>query len=239
MQCDDFPGGPVRNGFLRRLEPSSLARLRPHLEPVELGRRQLIYAAGEPITALYFPDRGLVSMIKTMADGASVEVGVVGTEGAVCLSAMLGLPHAILESLVHVPGAAWRVRAPAFRAAVDADPALRALALRYAEFVLGQMAQTTACNTLHPLEKRLCRWLLAAHDSVGGDTIPVTHEFLALMLGVQRPGLSLAAGALRKAGLVELHKGAISIADRAGIEAAACECHHTARASRAWLLDGA
>jgi len=227
----------VRNGFLRALQASSLARLRPHLEPVELARRQVIYAPGEEPAHIYFPNRGLVSLIKTMRDGRIVEVGAIGVEGAVCLAAILGLPAVQLESIVQIAGEGLRIKSVRLREAAAGDPELRQLLLAYAGLAIAQLAQTAACNRLHSLEQRFCRWLLVAQDSAGGDTFQVTHEFLALMLGVQRPGVSLTANALQQQGLIRYQNGRMTVADRPGLKAVACECYDAVRGQVRELLE--
>jgi CRP-like cAMP-binding protein len=228
-----------RNRFLRALAPETRARLEPHLEAVTFRRRQQIYAVGDDADMVHFLDRGLVSLVKPMSDGGMVEVNSVGPEGAVCLSSMLGLPGAVLDSVVQIPGDGWRMKRDAFRQHVDGDPHLRDVVRRYAEFSLGQMAQVSACNALHVLEKRCCRWLLVAHDAAGADEFPLTHEYLALMLGVQRPGVSLVANALQKAGLIRYGNGWVTVLDRDGLEAQACECHRSIQARLDQLLGSA
>jgi len=222
-------GGIAANGFLRALPPESLARLRPHLEPVELVRHQRIYAPGADAAFVYFLARGLVSLVKTMSDGRLVEVGAIGVEGVVCLSSLLGLPEAVLESLVQIPGTGYRIKATVFRDEAARDASLRQLVARYANASISQLAQASACNRLHSLEQRCCRWLLTAHDNARANTFQLTHEFLALMLGVQRPGVSITARGLQQAGLIEYQNGRVTITDRDGLEAAACECYGTVR----------
>ncbi|HEY2709858.1 MAG TPA: Crp/Fnr family transcriptional regulator [Caulobacteraceae bacterium] len=222
-------GDVIANGFLRALPPDALTRLRPHLEPVELVRRQSIYAAGEDPAYIYFPIRGLVSLVKAMSDGRVVEVGAVGVEGAVCLSGLLALPETVFESLVQLPGAALRIKSALFRDEAARDPGMADVVRRYVAVSLGQIAQTAACNRLHSLEERCCRWLLLAHDSARDDTFQLTHEFLALMLGVQRPGVTITARALQRAGLINYQNGRVTVADRPGLEANACECYAAVR----------
>lgn len=226
----------IKNRFLGALQPESLARLRPHLELVELLRRQVIYSPGEEANAVYFIDRGYVSLVKSMRDGRLVEVGGVGVEGAVCLSGLLGLRQTVLEALVQIPGCAWRIKSAALREEAARDPALIDLIRRYAAISLGQLAQNSACNRLHSLDQRCCRWLLTAQESSGGDTFQLTHEVLALMLGVQRPGVSITARALQDAGLIQYQNGRVTVTDRSGLEAGACECYATMNAQFADLF---
>jgi CRP-like cAMP-binding protein len=201
------------NRFLAALPSPTQARLWPHLTPIVLERRQRLFAPGEAPTSVYFMTRGLVSLVKSMDDGRVAEVGAIGAEGAVCLSGLLGLKATLLEALVQVHEIAAR------------EPALAALMRDYAGVAIAAIAQTAACNRLHGLTERCCRWLLTAHDSVGGDSFGLTHELLALMLGVQRSGVSLAANALQRAGLIRYRNGQVTVLDRAGLEGGACECY--------------
>lgn len=223
-------GGALANRMLLALPAESLERLRSGLRRVELRRRQVIYAAGAPVQNVYFVNRGLVSYVKSMADGRSVEVGAIGAEGAVCLGALQGLRTAILESVVQIPGSAFVGGVDMVREAMAEDDALRSLVLGYTNVAIDQIAQTAACNRLHILEERCCRWLLIAHDSAQGDEFPLTHEFLAMMLGVRRSGLSIAVSTLQKAGFIRYRRDRMRIMDRAGLEATTCECYTAIRA---------
>lgn len=162
-----------------------------------------------------------------MQDGRTVEIGVVGTEGLTAAHAIFGIDTAILESVVQVPGSAHRISAKILRREAARSEPLRNLLQRYAHFAVSAIAQTAACNRLHSLEQRCCRWLLIAHDSARAATFSLTHEFLAMMLGVQRAGVSLTANALQKAGLIRYARGQVTVADRLGLEAVACECYAT------------
>jgi Crp-like helix-turn-helix domain len=155
------------------------------LHPVELHLRPTLHAPGEPIAAVHFPETGCVSMLAALEDGNDAEVGVIGSEG-----------------MVQCPGTALRMDTAAFRAELERTPALRTLLLRYALAHHGQVARTAACNGRQHTEQRLARWLLMAHDRAEGDDFPMTHEFLSMMLGVRRAGVTVAAGALQRAGLI-------------------------------------
>lgn len=215
----------ITNRMLLALPPASLERLRPDLEPVELPRGQVIGRQGRPVEYLHFISRGLVSLVKTMRDGRTVEIGTIGREGVTEAAAACGIGTTLLEGVVQIPGAALRIRLAPLAEALAADAALQELLHGYIRFCFLQMAQTAACNRLHFLEERCCRWLLTAHDSALSDTFPLTHEFLAMMLGVQRTGVSVAANALKSAGLIDYSHGLVTITDRAGLEHAACECY--------------
>ena len=232
---DHYPSA-VRNGLLAALPPEDLARLRPRLQPVELPFDHTIYPADGVIEAVLFLESGMVSLLSTLEGGEQIEVGVVGREGLVGLPLVLGDDRSLVEARVQQEGAALRMSAAAFRAAMDESAALRGLLLRYAQAFHAQVTLTAACNARHPIEQRLARWLLIAHDRAEADEFPMTHEFISMMLGVRRPGVSLAAGVLQKAGLIHYVRGRMAVADRPGLEAASCECYHTARRESARLL---
>lgn len=224
-----FEPEAIRNRILLALPPATLDRIRPELEPIRLTRGKVIDHVDRPIEYLYFVNRGFVSVVKTMLDGRTVEIGGVGIEGITDPYALLGIPTAVLETIVQIPGSAFRVKRGVLKNELERDRALRDILLRYTRFAFGQLAQTAACNGLHSLEERCCRWLLAAHDSAFSDTFPLTHEFLAMMLGVQRSSVSIAARLLMQAGLIEYVRGKMHIADRTGLEEAACECYATSQ----------
>ena len=238
MASPDQHHPPVRNGLLAALPPEVLARLGPDLRPVELPFDKTLHPAGGGVDAVFFPESGMVSLLATLDDGEQVEVGLAGKEGLVGLPVVLGDTHAITEARVQLEGAALRIGAAPLRAAMDGSAALRAVLLRYTLAFHAQVTLTAACNARHPLEQRLARWLLTAHDRVDGDGFAMTHEFMSMMLGVRRPGVSLAAGLLQKAGLVRYARGRMEIADRHGLEAASCECYHIVRREFARLLGG-
>ncbi len=220
-------GDPViANRILLSLPKGALKRLRPALEPVPTARGQVIDRLDGAITHLYFVNCGLISLVKTMKDGRTVEIGAVGVEGVTDPNALFGvIDYAIFESIVQVPGTAFRIDRNVLRREMDRDATLQSVMQRYTQFMVSQIVQTAACNRLHSLEERSCRWLLIAHDSALSDTFPLTHEFLAMMLGVQRASVSIAATLLRKAGLIRYQRGAVTVTDRAGLEEAACECY--------------
>src|SRR5258708_1551513 len=199
------------NRLLLALPPSFYDRLRPLLPTVELGRHQTVHNFNRPITHVYFVERGLVSLVKTMQDGRMIEVGAVGIEGMVGANTILGMRNAVFDCIVHIPGTARRMAFDALRAEMSRSTALRDLILRYAHFRLSQLSQLAACNRLHTLEQRCCRWLLMAHDSAQSDTFPITQEFLAMMLGVQRTGVTSATLSLQKAGLICNWLGRVTI----------------------------
>lgn len=220
---------PPRNRLLAALPADSLARLRPQLAPVELEFRAVLHRPEEPIDAIYFPERGWCSMLAPMEDGDSAEVGLIGYEGLVGLPIVLGEPFDDVEAMVQCAGNGWSMKAAALRAAMEEDPALRTLLLRHALLHHTQVARTAACNGRHHIDQRLARWLLMACDRSHGDAFPMTHEFLSMMLGVRRAGVTTAAGVLQKAGFISYRAGRMTITDRPGLESATCECYGIAR----------
>lgn len=233
------PQSPVpapRNRLLAALPSADLAWLWPQFEPLELDLRHILLSPDEPITAVHFPETGWISMLAMLADGRSAEVGVVGSEGMVGLPLLLGNDRSHVEAMVQAPGRVLRLGANAFRQAVEDSPALRTLLLRYALAFQQQVTQTAACNGHHALDQRLARWLLMAHDRAGSDDFPMTQEFLAMMLCVHRPGVTVAARLFQQAGLIRYDRGQMRVTDREGLEAAACECYGTVRRQFGQLL---
>jgi CRP-like cAMP-binding protein len=220
----------VANRLLRALDEAAFEPIAPHLKRVDLKRGDIIYRSDALIEHVYFVEKGMVSLIKTMGDGRIVEIGAIGIEGVTGSNALFGVRVAILESIVQIEGAALRISCEALRAELVRSEALRGVMERYAHLAISQLAQTAACNRLHRLEQRCCRWLLIAHDSARADTFSLTHEFLAMMLGVHRAGVTLAAKELQSSGLITYARGRVTIEDRAGLEAAACECYPVMRA---------
>jgi CRP-like cAMP-binding protein len=229
------PAG-VRNYLLAALPPSVLAQLMPKLHSVPLESHAIIQAPEAQIEAVYFPEGGWVSMVADLVDGARAEIGLAGREGMVGVPLVLGIDTASNEAMVQGPGTALRMEAGAFRQALDEAPALRALLLRYTEAMHIQVSQTAACNGHHGLEQRLARWLLLAHDRTAGDELPLTQEFLALMLCVHRPSITVAARILQRANLIRYSAGNITVLDRSGLEAASCECYRAIKRQYRRLL---
>lgn len=219
--------GTAGNRFLAALPRQVSHRLAEQLQPVLLKRGDVIARPGGPLDHLYFPERGFLSLVKIMGDGRTAEVGVVGTEGMVWVAALLGMEHSAFEVIVQLEGSAQRLRTAALRSAMEESPTLKELVLRYMYYAVNQLAQTAACNRLHTLKQRCCRWLLTAHDNARAETFTFTHEFLALMMGVNRPALSLTVGALQRRGLVRYQRASLTILDPAALRAEACECYES------------
>lgn len=210
--------------------PLEAAWLAPQLEPVTLGLGQVIAEPGGSFAHLYFPGSAVLSVISRMKDGGAAEVGTVGNEGMAGVLVLLDADANVNETVTQIPGTASRVPVGGFAEGLDSQPVLRRLLYRYTAAYLTQVAQTAACNRLHGIEARCARWLLMTHDRVNeASRFPLTQEYLAIMLGVRRSGVSVAAGALRDAGLIRYSRGAIRVLDRSGLEAAACECYGVVR----------
>ena len=174
---------------------------------------------------VYFIDEGLVSLVKTLSDGKTVEVGAIGPEGVVGVEGLWAGNPTYLESVVQIPGRAHRVSVEVLRREVFSNEAVQTLLQKYVHGLVAQVAQTAACNRLHSLQQRCCRWLLIAQDCASDDTFPLTHEFLAMMLGVRRTAVTLMASELQKSGLIQYVRGRVTIIDRAGLEELSCECY--------------
>jgi CRP-like cAMP-binding protein len=227
---------PERNRLLAALPPEDLAWLKPKLDTVQFALRDTIHAANAHIDAVYFPQAGWASMIALLDDGRSAEVGLVGREGMVGLPLLFGDDRSTVESIVQSPATMSRLSADGFHEAVEHSLALRTLLLRYALAFQYQVTQTAACNGHHALDQRMARWLLLAHDRTTGDEFPMTHEFLAMMLCVHRPGVTITARLFQRAGLIRYAGGQMTITDRPGLEAASCECYAAVRREHERLL---
>jgi CRP-like cAMP-binding protein len=226
----------IENRFLLALPDSCLKRLKPHLEFIEVKPRDVLIRTAAAAETLFFFNRGFASLVKTMRDGRMVEIGAVGPTSVVGLLSLLGVERAVWETVVQGSGTGFRIARNAMLEEMERGHALADLVKKRAGLFLGELAQTAACNRLHSLEQRCCRWLLMAHDSAGAETFALTHEFLELMLGVQRSGLSIVAGALQRSGLIRYTRGRVTIVDRNGLEKEACECYATVRGQVVHLL---
>jgi CRP-like cAMP-binding protein len=219
------PERPSANRLLAVLPRAEYLRLLPHLEPVSLAYRQRLHDAHTPIPSVWFIEQGVVSLVRTTQEGALVEISVIGNEGMVGLPLLLGIESVSSQALVQIPGVGLRMPAAVFRREVRAGTPLYDLLLRYTQTLVNQMAQGMVCNRLHSIAQRCARWLLMTHDRVDSDRFLLTQAFLAQMLGVRRASVGTVAGRLQKAGLIRYSRGVITILDRPGLEAAACECY--------------
>ena len=211
------------NRLLDAVPPDVRERL--SLESVALNPNQIVHEAGAIARHVFFPTSGLISMIASVGNGLSVEIGMVGKEGMFNIASILGDDRPAHAAMVQLPGSSLRMKSAVLRREAQAHPALLGLLLRYSQTILTTAAQTAACNRLHLLEQRCARWLLSAHDRAETDTFPMTQEFLAMMLGVRRPGVTIAAQAFETGGLIAYNHGTMTIIDRAGLETASCDCY--------------
>jgi CRP-like cAMP-binding protein len=222
-------GKPVSNIILLSISDSDYSSLRPHLEYVSLPNHLVLHEAGGKLEFAYFPNRGLISLVVVMKDGKTAEAGIVGNEGFTGTPAAVGLSRSPLQAVVQITGDGFRVEVGALQNTLESAPHLQLMLSRY-EVVRGmQVAQTAACNRLHNIEQRLARWLLMTQDRVDSGLLPITHDFLATMLGTDRPTVSLAAGVLQKRKVIEYTRGAVEIVNRKKLEDYACECYEVIR----------
>jgi len=215
----------VQNLVLLALPNKEYNLLRPHLEPTDLQQHKILQEPGEKIDFAYFLNDGMASLVALSHDGRSVEVGIVGKEGMVGMSLTAGLRSEIFRAIMQMSGTGVRIRAEVFQDVLLSAPVLRAELGRFGLMHGMQVAQLAACNRLHGIDQRLARWLLMCQDRFDSQSLPLTHEFLAQMLGTGRPSVSLAAGALESAGLIENLRGSVKILNRKSLEEAACECY--------------
>jgi CRP-like cAMP-binding protein len=221
----DNAGKAVNNVILLSLPDDEYNVLRPHLDPVPLPQHKILHEPGEKIDFTYFLNAGMTSLVALSRDGRSVEVGIVGKEGMVGMSLVAGLLRGTFRAIMQVAGSGLRIRSQVFQDILPCAPTLRSELSRFALMQSLQVAQLAACNRLHELEQRLVRWLLMCQDRIDSPLLPLTHDFLAQMLGSGRASVSLAAGALESAGLIENNRGTVKIVNRKRLEGAACECY--------------
>jgi CRP-like cAMP-binding protein len=213
------------NRLLGLLPPKDYKRLRPHLQAIPLAYRQSLYRAQKPIEFVYFIETGVGSLVNTMKNGQAAEVGTIGNEGMVGLPLLLGDDRAPTSVYVQVPGVGLRIKATVFNEELARSASMRRVMLHYAHAFFNQVAQSAACNQFHTIEQRACRWMLMTHDRMQSDEFLLTQEFLAMMLGVQRTGVTAAASKLQRASLIRYRRGNVTILDRPGLERRACECY--------------
>jgi CRP-like cAMP-binding protein len=224
----DFPEG---NRLLDSLSATARADLAPHLEPVRMELKELLLEQGKRIESVYFPLTSVASLLNLVQDTSGVEIATVGNEGLVGLSLSWGIDTLNPREFVQcqVPGDALAMDAETFASKVAAGGELAWLVHRYTQAFVTQIGQQVACNGLHSIEERCARWMLLTHDRVGSDEFPLTQEFLAQMLGVRRPSVTVVAGILQQAGFIRFRRGRITITDRRGLENASCDCYRVLR----------
>jgi CRP-like cAMP-binding protein len=225
-----------QNRLLSRLPPKEYQRLLPFLRLVPLEFKHVLNEPRSSIDHVHFPSRGVVSAVTLMRDGSSIEVATIGNEGMVGLTAFLGNEESPNRMIVQVGGEALRMEADDLRAETRSASPLRQVLVRYHTAFHLQVSQAVACNGLHTVEQRCCRWVLMTHDRVQADEFPLTHEFLSHMLGVRRVSVTLVLKPLQDAGLIRNHRGRVTVLDRKGLEASACECYRSVQDEFARLL---
>lgn len=225
----EIEGNPIRNELLLGLPPAECNFVFSQLTFVQLRPHDVLEEVEQPIKYAYFIDSGLVSVLCTMKDGKSIEVGISGREGCTALPRAAGLKTSIGRLIVQVEGTAFRATSQGFTRMLKQCPVLQRRVLQYGQIMAMQGAQVAACNRLHEVEERLARWLLMTQDRIGSENIPLTHEFLSHMLGTRRSSVTVAAGILQTAGLITYNRGSVDIEDRHRLEDAACECYDLMR----------
>lgn len=215
----------MENLLLAKLPIEALARLRPHSERVTMRHGDYAIVPDEPIRRIYFPAGCLLSLVTTMRDGACTESGTIGREGMSGIPVLLDAASTPMPTFCQVPGEAIKVRSEAVKEAYENDRGVRSLFNRYVHAVVVNGSQSAACNALHNTQERFCRWLLMTSDGVGSDEFALTHEYLAVMMGVRRASVTEVAVKMRGGGLIDYRRGRVKILDREGLEACSCECY--------------
>jgi CRP-like cAMP-binding protein len=213
------------NRILAALPPDEFARFTPYLRQSPLTFKRSLYKAGQPIKLVCFPDSGVCSVMSVMKAGRTAEVATIGNEGMTGVALFFGDTTEPSESMIQVPGEGRLLSTEVFLREMARKGALHRLIGHYAHALMIQIMQAAACNALHSVEKRASKWLLMTHDRVFSDEFKLTHEFLGMMLGVSRPQVSVVTEQLQRAGLIAYHRGQVTVTDRKGLEAEACECY--------------
>ncbi|MGB3581876.1 MAG: Crp/Fnr family transcriptional regulator [Roseiarcus sp.] len=225
-----------RNRLLLALPSGNLKRIAPELEQIRCQREQVLIDADSSLDHIYFPDSGVVSIVAVYADGSIIEMATIGREGCTGFQAVFGAKKSSVRLFVQIPGSAAKMSRPAFARAIKTMPSFRALMFAYVQAFLEQVMVSVACNGAHSLKERLARWLLMMRDRSDDDTLPITQNLLAEMLGVQRPSITNAAEELERAGLIERGRQQVTLLDRQGLMKASCECYELVRERIAFHL---
>jgi CRP-like cAMP-binding protein len=225
-----------RNRLLLALPSADLARIMPGLEQIRCEREQILMDADSPLDHIFFPDSGVVSVVAVYADGNIIEMATVGREGCTSAQAILGATNSSVRLLVQIPGSAAKMSRAAFTLAMGSMPSFRSLMNAYVQAFLEQVLVSVACNGAHSLKQRMARWLLMMRDRADDDTLEITQNLLAEMLGVQRPTITNAARELEQAGLIRRGRMQVTILDRQGLVGASCECYQLVRTRIAFHL---
>jgi CRP-like cAMP-binding protein len=226
-----------RNGLLDQLPPDDFVLLKQHLVDGAINVGDVLHECGEPIKRVYFPTSGLVSLMATVPEGHAIDTAMIGCDGGVGLVAGIGCQTTWSRAVVHLPGNALHMSAAQFAEIADRNRPLRAMIARHQDMLMAQVQQTVVCNTVHPIQARLCRWLLQARDRTGTDNLAVTQEFLSGILGVQRTTITLVSRILQSEGILHVRRGHIHIRDVAALERKACDCYRTTRALTEQMAD--
>lgn len=232
---ENSPAAP-QNRLLAALDAQDLELVASKLVPVTLEKGALLYDPGDMVDAIYFPDDCVISLMTLMESGAAIESAAIGREGALGLMAAVSPRQSLARALVQVPGRARRITAAHLHRAWEQSAQIRDLIDRHNEALFAHAIHSVACNALHSVEARFCRWLLSCDDRIDSSTVSLTQEFLADMLGVQRTTVTVVARALQAAGLIRYRRGVVDILDRAGLQASACECYRAVRRNYQRLL---
>jgi CRP-like cAMP-binding protein len=227
---------PLRNRLLASVPDEELAAISNSLEPLHMSIRTTFYRAGDRIDYVYFPVSGVVSAMTVMEDGSAIEVATIGNEGLAGLTAFVGGEVSPYSVIVQLPGDALRMKTERLRELTGPDTALRKTLVHYNTAYATQVAYAVACNGLHTIEKRCCRWLLMTRDRIGADILPLTHEFLAIMLGVRRASVTEVLQPLQAGGMIRCGRGEIEILDHSRLETIACECYRSVKRAFAHLM---
>jgi CRP-like cAMP-binding protein len=225
-----------RNRLLLALPSGNLKRIAPELEQIGCQSEQVLMDADSSLDHIYFPDSGVVSIVAVYADGSIIEMATIGREGCTGFQAVFGAKKSSVRLFVQIPGSAAKMSRPAFARAMKTMPSFRALMFAYVQAFLEQVMVSVACNGAHSLKERLARWLLMMRDRSDDDTLPITQNLLAEMLGVQRPTITNAAEELERAGLIERGRQQVTLLDRQGLMKASCECYELVRERVAFHL---
>jgi len=216
----------LKNKILLMIPRTEYQLVHPYLEPFQFHHHAILHEPAQKLEFAYFPNKGLLSLLVATEDGKTVEVAMVGNEGVAGVASAVGLTISTLRQLVQISGEGFRIRVEALQTCLESTPLFQMALSRYAVVQGMQIAQTAACNRLHDAGERLARWLLMAADRVHASSLPITHDFLATMLGTDRPSISLAAKLLQKNKVIQYRRGAIEVLSRRKLENSACECYH-------------
>lgn len=227
---------PRDNHLLAALPADVQARLFPHLKPAPLPLGKVLYESGDVLRRVYFPTDAIVSLLYVMENGASAEISVVGNEGMIGIAVFMGGESTPSRAIVQSGGTAYRLSGERLKDEFNRHGDLMQLLLRYTQSLITQMAQTAVCNRHHSIDQQLCRWLLLSLDRLPSNRLTMTQELIANMLGVRREGVTEAAGRLQKLGVIEYHRGVITVLDRPRLEQLCCECYAVVRKETDRLL---